>query len=198
MERWLIVGLGNPGKKYESTRHNVGFMLVDALAERLGLVTGRQAFQGVLAQADRGAKHFSLLKPHTFMNLSGQSVGEAARYFKIPLECIVVVHDELDLPLGALRFKRGGGYAGHNGLRSIGDHLQSPDFIRLRVGVGRPPPGVKGAHYVLAPFSRSEVQCVQEVCARGVEATLHLADVGLPKATNILHALPHLGVEGAS
>jgi PTH1 family peptidyl-tRNA hydrolase len=133
----LIAGLGNPGEKYARHRHNVGFMAVDAIAEEHRIAPWRTRFQGLLAEGVLAGRKTLLLKPQTYMNESGRSVGEAVRYLKIPLEAVVVIHDELDLASGKIRVKAGGGDAGHNGLRSITATL-GPDYRRLRIGIGHP------------------------------------------------------------
>jgi PTH1 family peptidyl-tRNA hydrolase len=152
----LVVGLGNPGSRYARNRHNVGFMAVDAIARRHGSPGFRSRFKGELAEGPIGGERVLLLKPQTFMNLSGESVSEAARFFKILPSEIIVIHDEIDLRPGKLRVKRGGGSAGHNGLRSI-DGLLGPDYGRVRIGVGHP--GVKELvqPYVLQNFSSEEL-----------------------------------------
>lgn len=150
----LIAGLGNPGPKYAGNRHNVGFMVVDRLAERWGGVVFRDKFKGQFARA-AAPKEALLLKPQTFMNLSGESVQPAMRFFKVPLEKVICVHDELDLEFGTLRLKVGGGTAGHNGLKSLVQHGGGNGFTRLRFGVGRPRSGPT-AGYVLSDFSAIE------------------------------------------
>ena len=151
----LIVGLGNPGARYERTRHNVGFVAADAIHRRHGFGPWRAKFQGLLAEGAVGNERLYLLKPQTFMNASGDSVAEAARFYKIPLAEIAVIHDEIDLEPGKLRVKQGGGAAGHNGLRSI-DAVLGEDYWRVRVGVGHP--GVKELvePYVLQNFSAED------------------------------------------
>jgi len=152
----LVVGLGNPGARYARNRHNVGFLAVDLIARRHGVPGFRSRFKGELAEGVIGGERRLLLKPQTFMNASGESVAETARFFKISPSEIVVIHDEIDLRPGKLRVKCGGGTAGHNGLRSI-DALLGPDFWRVRIGVGHP--GIKELvqPYVLQNFSREEV-----------------------------------------
>ncbi len=153
----LIVGLGNPGRQYEKTRHNAGFLFLDRLVSELGCVWLREArFQGLFAEGSLVASKLMLLKPETFMNRSGYSVGKVARYYKLMPDEILVVHDELDFDVGMVRLKRDGGHAGHNGLRDIVAHLGSKDFYRLRLGVGRPAPGKVVADFVLSEPSRSE------------------------------------------
>jgi PTH1 family peptidyl-tRNA hydrolase len=151
----LIVGLGNPGPHYALNRHNVGFMAADVIARAHLFAPYRKKFAGEFAEGALAGARAALLKPMTYMNESGQSVGEAARFFKIPVEDIVVIHDEIDLAPGRLRVKLGGGTAGHNGLESIVDHLGA-DFLRVRIGVGHPGDPERVADYVLADFAKAE------------------------------------------
>ena len=151
----LFVGLGNPGPKYAGNRHNVGFMALDELASRWKAPSFRDKFQGELTRAEFGGDEIALLKPMTFMNLSGESVQKAMAFFKIPLKNVLVIHDELDLPFATNRIKVGGGAAGHNGLKSIIAHGGGPDFARIRIGISRPTRG-DVADYVLADFSANE------------------------------------------
>jgi PTH1 family peptidyl-tRNA hydrolase len=177
----LVVGLGNPGSRYARNRHNVGFMAVDAIARRHGAPGFRNRFKGELAEGPIGGERVLLLKPQTFMNVSGESVGEAARFFKILPSEIVVIHDEIDLRPGKLRVKRGGGSAGHNGLRSI-DSLLGPDYWRVRVGVGHP--GIKELvqPYVLQNFSGEELTGWVEPLLGAVAETVPLLLSGAPDA----------------
>ena len=177
----LVAGLGNPGREYERTRHNVGWMVADELARRHG-GSFRSKFSGRVAEVRAGEKRLALLKPETFMNESGRSVGAAGRFFKVPPEQILLVHDDVDLEEGRLQARRGGGLAGHNGLRSIAQHLGTNDFLRLRVGVGRPERGDRRpvADYVLSPFD-PHVD-VDELVARAADAVELLAAEGLPAA----------------
>jgi len=156
----LLVGLGNPGTRYSANRHNVGFMAVDAIAKRQGIGPWRRRFQGQAAEGALGAHRVVLLKPETFMNDSGRAVAEAAKFYKVPLHDIVVLHDEIDLAPAKLRVKTGGGIAGHNGLRSISAHIGN-DYRRVRIGVGHP--GVKEMVelYVLHDFDKSERDWVE-------------------------------------
>ncbi|HET6390132.1 aminoacyl-tRNA hydrolase [Hyphomicrobium sp.] len=151
----LFVGLGNPGDKYRANRHNIGFMAMDRIAERHGFGPWRKKFQGYISEGEIGGKRVTLLKPETYMNESGRSVGEAQRFLKIPLSDVYVFHDELDLAPGKVKVKTGGGNAGHNGLRSITAHIEN-DYKRVRLGIGHP--GSKDAvvHYVLNDFAKSE------------------------------------------
>lgn len=150
----LIVGLGNPGQQYEKTRHNAGFLFVDYLADLAGVrwVSASQ-FHGEMAECNISGSRVILLKPATFMNKSGMSVGKMLRYYKFSPEEMLVVHDELELPEGSVKLKRDGGHAGHNGLRDIIAHIDSRDFYRLRIGIGRPAVGKNVADYVLSKLS---------------------------------------------
>ena len=177
----LVAGLGNPGREYERTRHNVGWLVADELARRHG-GSYRSKFSGRVAEARVGDRRLALLKPETYMNESGRSVGAAARFYKVPPERTLVVHDDVDLEEGRLQARLGGGLAGHNGLRSIAQHLGTSDFLRLRIGVGRPERGDRRpvADYVLSPFDPSFD--VDALVARAADAVEVLATEGLPAA----------------
>ena len=162
----LFVGLGNPGAKYAGNRHNVGFMALDRIASDHGFGPWKGKFQGELSEGTLGAEKVLLLKPATFMNLSGQSVGEAMRFYKLTPADIVVFHDELDLAPRKARVKDGGGHAGHNGLRSIHQHI-GPDYRRVRLGIGHPGHKDRVAHYVLSDFAKAEAEWIDELL-RGV------------------------------
>ncbi|MEI4234645.1 aminoacyl-tRNA hydrolase [Roseovarius sp. D22-M7] len=151
----LFVGLGNPGAKYARNRHNIGFMAVDAIAADHGFGPWRAKFQGQMAEGVLAGEKVVLLKPETFMNLSGQSVGAAARFYKLGAAEVTVFHDELDLAPGKLRVKTGGGHAGHNGLRSIQSHLGA-DYMRVRLGIGHPGHKDRVTHYVLQDFAKAD------------------------------------------
>jgi len=151
----LFVGLGNPGRKYAGNRHNIGFMAIDAIASAHGFGPWRQKFQAEIAEGRLGGLRVTLLKPQTFMNLSGQSVGEAMRYLKLTPGDVCVFHDELDLAPGKIRVKTGGGHAGHNGLRSLHQHL-GPDYHRVRMGIGHPGQKELVTNYVLQDFAKSD------------------------------------------
>lgn len=188
----IVVGLGNPGDRYQSTRHNVGFAVVELLAERWGRPVFREKFSGLLAQTEAptavsgGDGKVYLLKPLTFMNLSGQSVAPAARFFKQTASDVLVVHDELDLPFGRLQLKEGGGAGGHNGLKSVTEHLGTPNYRRLRVGIGRPPANFRYdvADFVLERWSPSEAEALPEVLVRAASAVEMLLESGLSSAMN--------------
>jgi PTH1 family peptidyl-tRNA hydrolase len=176
----LVVGLGNPGREYARHRHNVGWMVVDELARRHG-ATWKGKFSGQLAEIRVDGHRVALLKPETFMNESGRSVGSAARFYKLEPDAVLVIHDEIDLEPGRLQARRGGGLAGHNGLRSIASHLGSQDFLRLRVGVGRPGRGDPRppADYVLSAFTPDEDPDV--LVARAADAVETLDAEGLER-----------------
>jgi PTH1 family peptidyl-tRNA hydrolase len=177
----LVAGLGNPGREYERTRHNVGWLVMDELARRHG-GSFRSKFSGKLAEVRVGDLRLALLKPETYMNESGRSVGAAARFFKVDGSGLAVVHDEVDLETGRLQVRLGGGLAGHNGLRSIAQTLGGPDFLRVRIGVGRPGRGDPRpvADYVLSDFE-PEVD-VDELVSRSADAVEALAAEGLDEA----------------
>ena len=177
----LVAGLGNPGRQYERTRHNAGWLVVDELARRHG-GSFRSKFSGRIAELRLAAGRVALLKPETYMNDSGRSVAPAARYFKLPAECVLVVHDEGDLDVGRLQARRGGGLAGHKGLRSVAAYLGTPEFLRLRVGVGRPE---RGDPRSLSDFVLSEFEPADDpeaVVARAANAVETLALEGLEAA----------------
>ena len=170
----LVVGLGNPGREHARDRHNAGWMVVDELASRHG-GSFRSKFSGRLAEVRVGDAKIALLEPETYMNDSGRSLGAATRFFKVPIEQVVVVHDDVDLEVGRLQAKAGGGLAGHNGLRSIAQALGSQDFLRLRIGVGRPGRGDPRsvADYVLSPFDPEDgADAIVSTAADAIETLL--------------------------
>lgn len=177
----LVVGLGNPGPKYAGHRHNVGFMVIDELLRRSGAGTSSK-FKGETARAQLCNEPVVLLKPMTFMNLSGESVGPCARYFDVPVEDTIVVHDELDLDYGDVRIKAGGGHAGHNGLRSIFQHF-GKDFARVRFGIGRPRHGTPTA-WVLTDFGSDERIDLDVNIDRAADAVEQILSNGIDRARN--------------
>lgn len=187
----LVVGLGNPGPKYAANRHNVGFMVADVLSGRVGArfsVSRKARAEVSEARLGVGGPRLVLVKPLTFMNLSGEAVGPLAKYFGIEPESVIAVHDELDLPYGQLRLKRGGGEGGHNGLRSLSKTLGSKDYVRVRFGIGRPPGRQEAADYVLKDFAkaeRAELDLNLELAADAVEAVI---TKGLEAAQNTYNA----------
>ncbi|OIP82017.1 MAG: aminoacyl-tRNA hydrolase [Rhodobacterales bacterium CG2_30_65_12] len=170
----LFVGLGNPGAKYARNRHNIGFMAVDRIAEDHAFSPWRAKFQGQVCEGRLGSEKVALLKPETYMNLSGQSVGEAMRFFKLAPEDVTVFHDELDLAPGKLKLKQGGGHAGHNGLRSIHAHIGEA-YARVRLGIGHPGHKDRVANYVLTDFARADEGWLDDLL-RGIgDGAVHLA-----------------------
>lgn len=189
----MIVGLGNPGSKYASTRHNVGFMVADELAGQASVnfstVSGARAevaetFYSSAGLGVAGGEKLVLVKPLTFMNESGQAVGKLARFFRLQPDHIIVVHDELDLGLGRLRMKLGGSDNGHNGLKSIRAHLATGDFLRVRIGIGRPPGRMSGADYVLGRFPTNQRAELETEISIAADACLALISSGLASAQN--------------
>ncbi|WP_413992609.1 aminoacyl-tRNA hydrolase [Labrys okinawensis] len=171
----LFVGLGNPGAKYAGNRHNIGFLAIDEIARRHRFAPWRSRFQGQVSEGTIGNERVMLLKPQTYMNESGQSVGEAMRFYKIGLPDISVFHDELDLAPAKMRVKVGGGNAGHNGLRSITAHCGN-DYRRIRLGIGHPGDKALVLHFVLADFAKAEWPWVEDLCASCADAAQLLAD----------------------
>ncbi|KAL1197334.1 Actin-related protein 4 [Cardamine amara subsp. amara] len=183
---WLIVGLGNPGKKYQGTRHNVGFEMVDALADAEGISMNTVNFKALFGKGVIGNQPILLAKPQTFMNLSGESVGQIVSFYKIPLKQVLVVYDDLDLPFGKLRLLPKGGHGGHNGMRSIIDRLKgSRDFPRLRIGIGRPPGKMDTANFVLRQFNRQEQGELDYTFQTGIEAIRILLLEGINKSSSV-------------
>lgn len=181
---FLIVGLGNPGLKYRSSRHNVGFMLLDRLAARLGVQFTRMEMKALVTKASYKDERLILVKPHTFMNLSGQAVGGLLKYYQAPISRLIVAHDDVDLPFGTLRLRPGGGSGGQRGIASIIERLGQQDFPRLRIGIGRPPGRMDAADYVLQDFSADEKQRIQMTLDDAVEALLLFVSDGLNSAMN--------------
>ncbi len=181
----LLVGLGNPGREYEATRHNVGFVVLDELARRAGGPPFTKKFSAEQARARRADRDVVLLKPQTYMNLSGQAVQPAAAFYKVGVADVVVVHDELDLPFGEVRVKVGGGHAGHNGLRDLIARLGA-DFVRVRVGIGRAPAEFRGdgAAWGLAPFGGLVARELPAVVTRAADAVVAVVSGGATAAMN--------------
>lgn len=187
-ERFLIVGLGNPGPRYAATRHNAGFFVLDELADRLGC--GFKLHKGTveLAEGRLAGSPVVLAKPRSYMNLSGGPVLQVSRFFKIDPARIVVVHDELDLPYGVVRLKRGGGEGGHNGLKSISAALGTKDYVRVRFGIGRPPGRQDPAEYVLREFAAVERKDIGYLIDRAADAVEAVLSSGLEAAQNTFHS----------
>lgn len=187
----LVVGLGNPGPRYQATRHNIGFRAVDRLVERHGSVGFRSRFEGEIAQLDLHGERLLVLKPQTYMNRSGHSVRPALAFFKLTEKDLLVVHDELDLVPYELRLKQGGGEAGHNGLKSITEQLGTSDYARLRCGIGRSQGG-KGtvADYVLDAFPLADQPLVEQMVDGAVEAIERVVKEGISSAMNVTNRKP--------
>lgn len=183
----LLAGLGNPGAKYLWTRHNAGFMVLDRLAHHSGASITRKAFSGLYGETNCWGERLHLLKPQTYMNLSGRSVFPALNYHKLTLNDLIVIHDDLDIPFGQIKLKKGGGHGGHNGLRSLMQELGSREFTRIRVGIDRPRFG-DPADYVLSPFSKSEMAHLSDLLDRIVDSIEMLVSEGLPKAMSIYNS----------
>jgi peptidyl-tRNA hydrolase, PTH1 family len=178
----LVVGLGNPGGNYKKTRHNIGHMVLDKLEDWQGL-NWKDKFKGKFSQVTIGGKRTYFLKPMTFMNLSGDSVRPLMDYFNVVVEDLLVVFDEIDLPFGTLTLKKGGGFAGHNGLKSIGENLKSDKFMRIRMGIGRPVHG-QVADYVLSKFSSNEEMVLSEFINLGAKAVESFVTNGFEKTAS--------------
>lgn len=189
MSTWLIVGLGNPGAKYAKNRHNVGYLVVEELSRRMGASFSSHRANAQVSEGRfvMGGPKVVLAKSNTFMNLSGGPVANLAKYFSVPAEQIVVVHDELDLPFDSIKLKRSGGHGGHNGLRDISKALSTPDYIRVRVGVGRPPGRQDPADFVLSDFSAAERDTLPVLISDAADAAEQIVTVGLLEAQQRIH-----------
>lgn len=188
-DTWLIVGLGNPGAKYEATRHNVGQMALDLLAERVGgrfspHRTGSRVAEG---RVRPGGPKLILAKSNGYMNTSGGPTSALAKYFSVPAERVIALHDDLDLPFDTVKLKQGGGHGGHNGLRDIAKALDTPEFFRVRIGIGRPPGQQDPADFVLKPFATSERSALPVLLEDAADATESLVDEGLLAAQQRFH-----------
>jgi PTH1 family peptidyl-tRNA hydrolase len=183
--RWVVAGLGNPGEQYHRSGHNIGFNVVDHLAEKCGARLDRRKFKGILCEAKIGADIAILVKPQTYYNLSGECVAAILGYYKIPAERLIVVHDEIDLEPRQLRLKRGGGDAGNRGVRSIAATLGTPEFVRVRVGIGRPAPGLEARDHVLHAMGRTELEAFKASIAKAAEAVEAVIASGLERAMNL-------------
>ncbi|MDH5326985.1 MAG: aminoacyl-tRNA hydrolase [Gammaproteobacteria bacterium] len=185
----LIVGLGNPGPQYELTRHNAGFWLVDELARQKGVLFRNESkFHADVCLLSLDGYQIRLLKPHTYMNRSGLAVAAISRFYKIPVENILVVHDELDLPPGEVRLKKGGGHGGHNGLRDIAAQL-GKEFLRLRIGIGHPGNSREVADYVLGKAAKADAERIEDIIDESIRYLPQLLDGKLQIAMNHLHSI---------
>lgn len=183
----LIAGLGNPGAKYVRTRHNVGFMALDEIARRASIPLKKRGHQGVYGVGRFAGVEVTLLKPHTFMNLSGASIGSAVKSLGITPRDLLVLHDDIDLPFGTIRIKMGGGHGGQRGVRHISEVLGTRDYTRIRIGVGRPHPGQDAADYVLRPFTKEEESLLGQVLENAAGAVEVILADGEQKAMNLYH-----------
>lgn len=181
---YLFLGLGNPGREHARNRHNVGFMFIDRLSIRSNATGLKLQSKAIVSSAHYEGRRLILAKPQTYMNLSGQSVQGLADFYKVPLERLMVVHDDLDLPLGTIRLRPGGGPGGQKGVASTIERLGTKDFARLRIGIGRPPGRMDPADYVLQDFPRSQTETLGEILDRSVEAALTFVLEGLDRAMN--------------
>jgi peptidyl-tRNA hydrolase, PTH1 family len=187
-DRWIVAGLGNPGDRYAGTRHNAGAMVLTVLLDRTGASLKRHKSGSLVAETTMEGRRVVLARAMTFMNESGRPLGELVRWYKTPAEQFVVVHDEIDIPFGTVRIKVGGGTAGHNGLRSIESHLGTRDFLRVRVGVGRPRGLGDATDHVLNDFSASERKELPDVLSRAADAVEMIIASGSERAMNEVNA----------
>lgn len=186
---WLVVGLGNPGRKYQGTRHNAGFMAADALAKRLGITVDRLKFHALTGDGICGEQRIILAKPQTFMNLSGQAVDEIMRYYKIPPERLLVMCDDISLAPGKLRIRRKGSHGGQNGMRNIIDMIESSDFCRIKLGIGaKPHPDYSLADWVLSCFTVGELKEMEQSAANAAEAAELIVNGEIDKAMNLFNS----------
>ena len=186
----LVAGLGNPGREYMDTRHNVGFLAVDEISRRVGIELNKKKFHSSFGEGLFGGSRLLLIKPDTYMNRSGEAVASVRQFYNLPAENILVVYDEMDLPLGTVKIKPGGGSAGHKGIKSIISRTGSSDFVRIRIGIGKPRSGKGGANHVLSEFSKSEQQEIDESIERASDAVLEIIESGPQNAMNKFNARP--------
>jgi PTH1 family peptidyl-tRNA hydrolase len=186
MSTYILAGLGNPGPTYQWTRHNAGFLFLERLAHLENVSISKKSFSGITGEWNFAGHRLLLLKPQTFMNLSGNSVMQALQFHKIPLSNLIVIHDELDLPFGVVRFKNGGGHGGHNGLRSIMENLGKGDFLRLRIGIGKSPHGDATDH-VLGKIPPEQMEILPRILDGGIEMLEVMFKEGLSKSMNLFN-----------
>ena len=188
--RWIVFGLGNPGDRYSKTRHNTGVGVVEELLGRTSTKFKSHKSGALVAEANLGGEKVVLARSTGYMNESGRPLGQLVRFYKTPLDRVIVVHDELDIPFGEVRVKLGGGTAGHNGLKSVGNHLSSKDFARVRVGISRPAGALDGADYVLQTFSGAERKELPEIVERAADAVERIIEAGAERAMNEFNTRP--------
>jgi PTH1 family peptidyl-tRNA hydrolase len=186
--RYLIVGLGNPGRHYKANRHNIGFMVVDQLAKRMDISFSRLEHKALVTKTNIEDRSVIIAKPQTYMNLSGQAVAGLVRYYKIPLENLMVAYDDVDLPFGMIRLRPSGGSAGQKGVASIIERLGTQEFPRLRLGIDRPPGRMTAASYVLRDFTNQQAEFLPEILERGANAVIMFVNKGLVTAMNIFNS----------
>ena len=189
---FIIVGLGNPGRVYGKNRHNIGFLLLDRLAETLDLSFSRFESKALVTKTSHNGKRLILAKPQTYMNLAGQSVAQLVRFYKNPLENLLIVYDDIDLPLGAIRIRPDGGSGGHKGMHSIIQLLGTNEFPRMRLGIGRPSGRLDAAAYVLQDFSNSDLEVVFLVLDKATKAVLTFTNEGLDSTMNQFNRPEHI------
>lgn len=194
---WLVVGLGNPGREYRASRHNVGFRVLQAVAAAAGVSCRRRRFDSLFGTATLAGVPVTLVLPQAYMNRSGDPVRAWVEHLQLPPERLLVIHDDIDLPLGRLRVIREGGHAGHKGVRAIQEALATEAFPRLRFGVGRPPGKLETPEYVLGTFAPEEAEVAKEMIARAAEGVLLILGEGLAVAMNRLNVRPPSGAPGA-
>ena len=180
----IVAGLGNPGSEYEKTKHNVGFMFVDALAEKLGVTDWKDKFDAKIGEARIGAEKVLLGQPQTYMNESGQAIGPLMNFYKLDAEDLIVVHDDMDIPAGTIRIRKKGSAGGHNGIKSVLAHVGDEHFARVRIGIGRPMPGWTVVNHVLAPFVPEDVPKIDEAIKYLVPAVECMVTDDVDKAMN--------------
>lgn len=185
---YLIAGLGNPGKSYQFTRHNLGFLILEALGDRHQVSITRKKFKSLYGQGEIEGQRVLLVLPQTYMNLSGEAVGHWLCYARVPTERLIVVHDDLDLPWGRLRIVARGGAGGHKGVLSLIEHLKTREFLRIKAGVGRPPEGIPAEEYVLSPIPGALRPELSALIERGREAAEHLLREGPEKSMNLFNS----------
>lgn len=183
-ETYMVVGLGNPGKEYQKNRHNVGFMAIEEIAKELGFENRKVKSKSVIMEGKRNNQKIILVKPQTFMNLSGNSVAPLLRFYKVPSENLIVIHDDLDLPALSIRLRPGGGAGGQKGIASIIQNLGTQQFNRVRVGIGRPPGRMDAASYVLKNFSKQEEAELPFLLSKVKDAVIDIMDIGIEAAMN--------------
>lgn len=190
---FLVVGLGNPGRKYETTRHNAGFLVADRLSQRFGETCDRPQLGALVAKIRVQGAEVVVAKPQSFMNLSGQPAASLRGYYKVEVPAVIAVHDELDIPFGQIRVKQGGGHAGHNGLRDLQAKFGDANFVRVRFGVSRPPEGWETANYVLTSWTKAESDEIDALVNRAVDAIEAIVTQGALAAMNAFNTRPKPG-----